>query len=125
MEKKTRYCHFCGDKTNDMVCTICGKATKPVSLRMKETELHLVSDDIADTRESFSGDQGHAESKRYHAQRQSRKLFMENGEHPYYQQGKNKETQGPAIVRAISVMAVIVVFILLVCLMLGIFTHRS
>lgn len=46
MERKKRYCTQCGDKTNEMHCIICGRATKSIGSRFEETYLNLLSDDI-------------------------------------------------------------------------------
>ena len=41
MEKKQRYCPSCGAKTNDAVCEICGRHTKPISERYHEKNLYI------------------------------------------------------------------------------------
>ena len=123
MEKKTRYCHFCGDKTNDLVCTICGKKTSPISMRTKETDLDLITDDIADTKENFHGDLGAAESKRYQAKRAvSSRLRMVEGGHPYF---ANTESfnDNSSFSKAICVMAFVVIIIIFAFLIIGILTH--
>ena len=51
MEKKQRYCPSCGAKTNDAVCEICGRHTKPISERYHEKNLYIVEDDIASNEE--------------------------------------------------------------------------
>lgn len=94
MEIKKRYCPSCGDKTNDGKCDICGRATKPISMRVHEKELDLVEDDVAtDNREQFSGDYGYQEAKHHHARDEQRPtLQMKAGEHPYYEHGSKRSS---------------------------------
>lgn len=94
MEIKKRYCPSCGDKTNDGKCDICGRATKPISMRVHEKELDLVEDDVAnDNREQFSGDHGYQEAKQHHAKDKQRPtLQMKAGEHPYYDHGSKRSS---------------------------------
>ena len=105
MEVKKRYCPSCGNKTNDGRCEICGRATKPVSMRIHEVELDIIEDDVVgDNKAQFSGDQGYEEAKQQHAQSKRRPtLQMKAGEHPYYDHGSKAEHDYSQIVRQLSV----------------------
>lgn len=94
MEIKKRYCPSCGNKTNDGRCDICGRVTKPVSMRIHEKELDIIEDDVAgDNKAQFLGDQGYEEAKQQHAKDKQRPtLQMKAGEHPYYDHGSKRSS---------------------------------
>lgn len=84
MDKKKRYCPFCGSKTNDHTCEICGRNTKSMDMLTHEKELDIIKDDIC-------MDQ-HDEKKHHTSTNQRPTLHMHNGEHPYYEEMKKKES---------------------------------
>lgn len=122
MEKKTRYCYFCGDKTNDSTCIICGKRTRPASMRVNEQELQLISDDLSDNLQDFHGDKGNQESLRNHAKKIDR-LHMKVGEHPYFKQQITSKDQS-TITRAVLFLAVLSVVVVFLFLILGRISHK-
>lgn len=83
MDPKKRYCPFCGSKTNDHTCEICGRNTRPMDMLAHEKELDLVKDDIC-------MDQ-HEEKTRRSTSSKRPALHMHEGEHPYYEEVKKKE----------------------------------
>ncbi len=122
MEKKTRYCPSCGNKTNDATCEICGRSTKPISMSTHERELDLIKDDIdIHQKHEFRGDQGHQESKAtHHTRKKAPYLHLKAGEHPYESEAKTKRFTIPsdqqelikAIPMLVSVVGIIVAFII-------------
>lgn len=124
MEVKKRYCPSCGNKTNDGRCEICGRATKPVSMRIHEVELDIIEDDVAgDNKAQFSGDQGYEEAKLQHAQSKRRPtLQMKAGEHPYYEHSSKAIIDYSQIARQLtSKLApfLVVIIIIIIAFVLG------
>lgn len=117
MAKKNRYCPNCGAKTDDYVCDICDRKTKPISEKSKEEMLDIVEDEDTsiEKREQsdFVGDQGHKESKEYHKENKRPILKMDKGNHPYYEahSKKNTEMDIATLFRGIAIAIVVIILI--------------
>lgn len=82
MEKKQRYCPSCGAKTNDAVCEICGRHTKPISERYHEKNLYIVEDDIASNEErQYRNEQKEKEKKTI----ENAASYERQAQHPNYE----------------------------------------
>lgn len=114
MEKRSRYCPFCGNKTNDSHCEICGKTTRPIAMSDKEKELDIIKDDTYDT--SAQNLRHDHIDETYHAGKKKAKLKFQDG-HPYFDIGKNAAgiKVDPKLIRKlISLIPFAVVIIIIV-----------
>lgn len=118
MNVKKRYCPFCGSKTNDHICEICGRNTKPIEMLAHERELDLVKDDICfDTHEEKASRSGSSKRPTLH---------MHQGEHPYYEEAKKKEAfsfNTEQMKKGFTFIIVIVIIV--ICVVSSIFKDRE
>lgn len=107
MDVKKRYCPFCGSKTNDHICEICGRNTKPIEMLAHEKELDLVKDDICLDK--------HEEKTTHTSSHKRPVLHMHQGEHPYYEEVKKKEAfsfNSEQMKKGLSVLVAVVIVII-------------